>query len=361
MDINDAIAEALDAALPVPAAEAAEAEAPVEEQVDAAGTEVEEEDQGVEAAASDSDGDGEAVSEDEEGALELPEGYVAVPSVTEGLATEFALFDEEGEVEVPALVVEYKANGKVRRDRLDQVVKLAQWGVYNQEKEQRTQQIEQRATEVERELQQYAEALQQREKQLERLLTDEDFLYAVREAYEQENSPEKRAERAERELIDYRTQQEMSVIAQTGERFLQYEVEPAFQFIAEKLPSVSMQELEERFSYAMQAHLAKAPNGQPYIPESRYDEVRKYIVQDLATWAQMIHAMRSEPATDNKAQAELDRARVEAQKAKRAVGRVTKPAGQAQREAVKPNKTRAIATVDDAVESALEIALSSIR
>lgn len=357
MDINDAIAEALDAALPVPAAEV---EPAVEEEADVASTESEEESAPVEAAADEGEPDGEPVPESEEESLELPEGYVAVPSVTEGLATEFALFDDEGEVEVPALMVEYKANGKVRRDRLDQVVKLAQWGVYNQEKEQRTQQIEQRATEVEQQLNQYVEALQQREKQLERLLTDEDFLYAVREAYEQENSPEKRAERAERELVDYRTQQEMGAIAQTGQRFLEYEVEPAFQFITEKLPNVSMQELEERFSYAMQAHLEKAPNGAPYIPESRYDAVRKYIVQDLATWAQMIHAMRSESATDTKAQTELEKARIEAQKAKRAVGRVTKPAGQAQRETAKP-KQRAIATVDDAVESALEIALSSIR
>ena len=50
--------------------------------------------------------------------VEMPEGYVAVATVTDALATEFTLRDAEGEVEVPDLMVEYKANGKVRQGPL---------------------------------------------------------------------------------------------------------------------------------------------------------------------------------------------------------------------------------------------------
>ncbi len=78
----------------------------------------------------------------------LPEGYVAVPVVADQLATEFVLRDAEGEVEIPALIVEYKANGKVRQDRLDQVVKLAQFGVYNEAREQQFKQAESRLEEL---------------------------------------------------------------------------------------------------------------------------------------------------------------------------------------------------------------------
>ena len=82
-------------------------------------------------------------------AVTLPEGFVVVEPVVEGLVTDFTLKDADGdELEIPALIVEYKANGKVRTDRLDQVVKLAQFGVYNQEREQRVQVVEQEAREV---------------------------------------------------------------------------------------------------------------------------------------------------------------------------------------------------------------------
>ena len=127
----------------------------------------------------------------------MPEGYVAVPTVMDDLATEFSLHDADGEVEVPNLMVEYKANGKMRSDRLDQVVKLAQWGVYNQDREQKVQQVEQLSQQVYQEREELAALLSEREGQIEKLLLDDDFLLAVRDAYGEQNSPENRAARAE--------------------------------------------------------------------------------------------------------------------------------------------------------------------
>lgn len=302
----------------------------------------------------------EADEESEDDAA--PEGYVVVPTVTDKLATEFTLMDAEGEVEIPELLVEYKANGKIRKDRLDQVVKLAQFGVYNQEREQQIKQIEQQAAQLEAERESVYEILAEREAQMQRMLEDENFLYAVREAYENENTPERRLARAEQEKRDLQVQYEMSNIQERGTTFYNAEVGPALEMIADALPTVPFDELEERFAYAMQAHVEVAPNGQPYIPASRYDAVRRYILDDLAGWAQFQHSRRSTATTvqDTKAQQELERARIDAQKAKRAVGQAMKPIGRAAKDGGKPRAARP-ATVDDAVSSALDEVLSSLR
>jgi len=358
VDISEAIASAVDSALPPQTPDADETEqsvAPVAEAEVAPDIDLT------------PDADEAVESEDTPVAetVELPEGYVAVPVVTDGLATEFTLKDAEGEVEIPDLMVEYKANGKVRQDRLDQVVKLAQWGVYNAEREQQIKQVEQQAQVTQQELQQYVAVLEEREKQIERLLTDEDFLYAVREAYDAENSPERRAERAMQETENLRVQYQMADIERSGAQFYESEVSPAIDMIVTALPTIAPDELLERFTYAMQAHVERAPNGQAYIPASRYDAVRKYIVDDLASWAQFQHSRRAQPAAPSPVQAtaskELERARVDAQKAKRVVGQATKPVGRAGGTGTEKPRASRIASVDDAVSSALDEVLSAIR
>lgn len=296
----------------------------------------------------------------------MPEGYVAVPTVTDDLATEFALYDADGEVEVPNLMVEYKANGKMRSDRLDQVVKLAQWGVYNKDREEKVQQVEQVAQQVYQEREELAALLSEREEQIEKLLMDDDFLMAVRDAYGEQNSPESRAARAEQEVKDIRVQNQMSAIAEKGQVFYENEVMPALNMIVGALPSISVDELAEKFQMAMYAHVERAPNGEAYVPASRYDAIRQYILDDLAVWAQGQHGRRSKSTTSapqretQKALAERDRARIESQKAKRAVGQKTLPVGNAGKPSGKP-KAYAGNTVDDAVANALSTALSSFR
>jgi hypothetical protein len=359
MDISTALSEAAEAAIsavpqdapppaPEPEPDTPEPELPPE---------VEADDQADEAPAEEA----EAESED---APALPEGYVAVPVVEDKLATDFVLKDAEGEVEIPALIVEYKANGKVRQDRLDQVVKLAQFGVYNEAREQQIKQVEQDAIALQQEREEYAQLLQEREAQLERLLQDEDFFLSVRDAYQAENSPEKRAERAEREVERVRTEAQLTKIQEVGSQFYTSEVRPALDLIAQTLPSVTPDELEERMAYAMQLHAQVGPNGQPYLPASQFDAARQYIVNDLAVWAQMTHARRSEVATPPQvveAQQAAVKAQVEAQKAKRALGQATKPIGRAaSAEKAKPKATKP-KTLDDALDSAMDEILSSLR
>ena len=353
MDLGEAISSAVASALP-PQQDTAVAE------------------DAEEVLAPDVDGDGgdapDSVEESEElgDQPNMPEGYVAVPTVTDDLATEFALYDADGEVEVPNLMVEYKANGKMRSDRLDQVVKLAQWGVYNKDREEKVQQVEQVAQQVYQEREELAALLSEREEQIEKLLMDDDFLLAVRDAYGEQNSPESRAARAEQEVQDIRVQHQMSAIAEKGQVFYENEVMPALNMIAGALPSVSVDELAEKFQMAMYAHVERAPNGEAYVPASRYDAIRQYILDDLAVWAQGQHGRRSKSTTSapqretQKALAERDRARIESQKAKRAVGQKTLPVGNAGKPSGKP-KAYAGNTVDDAVANALSTALSSFR
>ena len=347
MDVAEAISSAIESALP-----------PAQDNVAA--------DDADETLAPDAADDSVDDSEESDAPVDMPEGYVAVRTVTDDLATEFTLRDAEGEVEVPDLMVEYKANGKMRQDRLDQVVKLAQWGVYNQEREQKVQQVEQLSQQVQQEREEIAALLSEREAQIEKLLVDDDFLLAVRDAYGEQNSPEQRATRAEQQVQDIRVQQQMSAIAEKGETFYTNEVMPALNMIAEALPSIPAEELAEKFQMAMYAHVERAPNGEAYIPASRYDAVRQYILDDLAVWAQAQHGRRSRATTSTpqretqQALAERDRARIESQKAKRAVGQKTLPVGSAGKPSGKP-KAYAGNTVDDAVASALSTALSSFR
>ena len=253
-------------------------------------------------------------------------------------------------------MVEYKANGKMRSDRLDQVVKLAQWGVYNKDREEKVQQVEQLSQQVYQEREELAALLSEREEQIEKLLMDDDFLLAVRDAYGEQNSPENRAARAEQQVKDIRVQHQMSAIAEKGQVFYENEIAPALDMIAKALPSVPVEELAEKFQMAMYAHVERAPN----------DAIRQYILDDLAVWAQAQHGRRSPSTTSapqretQKALAERDLARVEAQKAKRVVGQKTLPVGNAGKPSGKP-KASVGNTVDDAVANALSTALSSFR
>lgn len=294
----------------------------------------------------------------------LPEGYVAVPTVADKLATDFVLRDAEGEVEVPDLIVEYKANGKVRRDRLDKVVKLAQFGVYNEERDRKVQETERTLQTAQQERAQMLAQMQEYEQEMERLLTDDDYFLSSRDRFAERNSPEQRAVRAEREMQDLRMQTQMQSISSRGEQFYQAEVVPALTMIAQALPTITPQELEDRMAYAMSLHAETAPNGQKYLPASQYDTLRSYLVQDLVVWAQMQHAARSEdaPVTPKAATAQdskLARAQAESQKAKRALGQATRPIGRAGNGQFKTPKPKPIHNIDDAMESATAEVLSS--
>jgi len=286
--------------------------------------------------------------------------YAEVAVLESDLQAEFSVLDEDGELEIPNIKVRYKANGRDREDRLDQVVKMAQMGVYNVERQEAVKKIEAHAQYVEQQVKETAATLQAREKQIERLLTDDNYLFEIRDRFEQHNSPEARARRAEEEVRSVRAQTEMAEISRKGTQFYTTSVEPALDYLDEVLPNVGKEELASRMVRQLQSHYVIGPTGEPYLPESSYGAVRDYLVEDLALWAQAQNLNRGGSATPvSGAQKALDEARVEAQKAKRVVGKKTRPVGKA-----KPGKVRSkpkpINNVDDAMDSALSEVLASV-
>lgn len=109
------------------------------------------------------------------------------------LATDFDLYDAEDQaIEYPAdLKIKFNANGKEVELPLDRTVRLAKMGFYNEEKEQRYEQLDQRNQQLEpfaRDLHDEATTLNSH---LVRILAgDDEFLAKAREFYARETSPE---------------------------------------------------------------------------------------------------------------------------------------------------------------------------
>ena len=293
--------------------------------------------------------------EDAQDEVALPEGYAAVATVKDGLVTEFSIRDAEGEIEVPDLTIEYKANGRVRKDRLDQVVKLAQFDVYNVEREQKLVAREQA---VQEEASQVKQLLSTRESQLEAILQDPEVYEMARERYMQANAPENQVQRLQNQLRERDTQQARQQVAMQSRAFIEQEVAPALSTIAEACPEVTVEELGAQLSLAMYSLME---NGQ--VPPHKYPMIRQYIIHQLTDWAEDTHARRYSrvASVQQTAGKEVEQAKVVAQKAKRQVARATKPMGRggAPTQGTAP-RSNAPVSVDSAVDDAMADVMAGI-
>jgi hypothetical protein len=283
----------------------------------------------------------------------LPSGYVAIPAIGADAVSTFALYDSTGEIEAPALQVEYKANGKMRVDRLDQVVKLAQMGVYNYERDAaREQDTSDRIAEMQ-------SVIDTRESQLQQLLDNEDVYLAARDRYAEANTPEMRANALAKENAAMRAERVAETDSATARHFYSNEVLPALRVLTEALPEVSEEELS---SYLTASAMPLLRGG--IVPPQHYDTMRQYIVEELTPLAQRLNNVRRSKieAASGKAQKQVAAAQVSAQKAKREVGKILKPGARgmttSSHEAKKPKPH---SSVDDAVESAMSYVLAELR
>lgn len=299
------------------------------------------------------DGDGVTTDEgDEEGEERkpLPESVTFKP-IADALKTEFVAYDTEGNpVEaIPDMVIEYKANGKIRKDRIDQVVKMAQLGVYNRDREE--QSIAQQQ-EVEGLANQAISRLETRESQLRQLLEDPDVYEQVRNTYLAENEPEKRAERAERETAQVRASVAEEQANREGTVFYENRVLPVLDAILTEFPEVEPDELIAQFTFAMQPVLQ---DGR--IPRERFASVAAYVESELADWAKAKHERRLakvKPATEA-----AQKSAIQAAKAKRAQAAASAPArGVGASSAKKAPASSSGGTVQDAENDALNTALA---
>lgn len=267
----------------------------------------------------------------------LPEGMVAVPKI-EGrdLATTFSVLDKDGELEPPDVTIKFMANGKERTEPLDKVVRLAQMGVYNAERDREITQTKQDAQQALQRAEQITQYARQLEAERERLLSDDTAYLTERAKYEARNTPEARVLAAQEQVqqAEFRTQ--FMQVAQQGQTFMERELEPAVETIVKMLPTVDREEIAARLLLVSDRYKVHTALGS-IIPPTAYQPIRDAILKDIVPWAQQVHESRDtdrktaqQRADTEKAAAEqkAKAAQVEAQKARNLVGRQAKPGQQ---------------------------------
>jgi hypothetical protein len=255
----------------------------------------------------------------------------------------FQVFGEDGETPVtpPKMLLEFKANGKIRREPLDRVVEFAQFGVYNHEREQALQRSQEEAAQEVESV--YAE-LEQREAAIERLLTDPDYFDAVHQRFTQEKSPEREATRAKAEAQRLRDEMNSSKMEQQGQQFFEQVVYPGIDAIMRENP-----EIDDPEEVAARLALMLEPlreNGR--IPLSKHRQVEALIASDLRDWARATNAKRAE---------RLVKAKTHEQRAKNALGAVASPTSIGSAPPARRERTGPV-TIEDVDE---DIMTSTIR
>ena len=242
------------------------------------------------------------------------------------LLTEFTVQEGEEEKEIPReMTLTFTANKQERKDvPLDKVVLMAQMGFYNEEREQQVLAAKEFVASTRTENEQLRQTIQEVAKRAERLLTDEQFFETAQNEFIRINSPEERAQRAEKELEDLRTsgstQSDNTQAEADAKNYIASNLAPALEKVVTAYSTVSEDEVMGRF------HRLTAPllvNG--IVPISRLGDVEKIINEDMANWAQQIHLER-----DTKAKAkdlEVKAERTKTTLAKKQVARKTKPTG----------------------------------
>lgn len=272
----------------------------------------------------------ETVPTDSEGAeAKAPE--VEVPKAERKLMTEFKVLDTEGELEVPEIEIEFKAKGEMRKLPLDHVVRLAQFGFANEEREQQVLASKRFVAEAQEKEQQFHQTIQQYEQYYEKMFNDPAFYEEARLAFINQNSPEARAQRAEGELA--RQRQEKLVERENVQRaeFTQQAVVPVVTRLLTENPLVNENEIIGRFSTLTAPFLVQGK-----VPLNRLREVEHVVQNDLTTWAQQTQYERTlaKQESDRKAA----QATHQVAQAKRQAARVFAQPGQVPEPQPKPTK-----------------------
>ncbi len=280
------------------------------------------------------------------------------------LATQFTLKDAQGELAIPeGLIVEYVANGKTRTDSLDKVVKMAQMGVYNAERVQRTLQIEAQSEEIRSYAEQIEGQLKTRESQLTQLLSDPDYLARAQAEFQAQQTPEKQRERLQRELDESRLEAERAPIRAQGSQYFQREVVPALDMVAKAMPNVTSAEIGKKL-HSFVDRLRDPRTG--LVHPSQYPQIEGFFRDELIPWARWMDHSRAElngtpsgqtqqSATAEelaKTKKELEEAKVRAQRAKRASSANLRPSGN--RSVPAAQQKKAPVTRDEILEDVIQ-------
>lgn len=282
--------------------------------------------------------------------------------------TSYEAYDGEESVDVPeSLTVKFTAaNGKQYAKNLDGLVELAKHGTYNHELQQEAKQAREELTQVPQLRQRITELEQAPERTaayVERLFSDMNFLASEIEAYEQSNTPDARAERAERALQDEREKFSRAATMREAEAYAATNVHAPFADLLTQYPSVSVQDASQELAALVAPYKV---NG--VVPPASLPTVARLVSSHLAPWMAQQHEHRSTAsATANaKSKAEQDaqaKAHAAAQKKtlalKRQVARAIAPSG-ASGSTGTTGQRKPAKNYRDAADSALDKALKSV-
>lgn len=273
------------------------------------------------------------------------EPEVPVPTLKRSPETPFTVTDDKGELELPDLYFNFKANNKdYEKVPLDKLVRFAQMGIYNAEKEARFRDVEQNVGQIERRATMAETRVQELEKFYDRLLADPAYYEQAATMYQEQNTPEQRIARAEERTRAMQAQFELereelrrsarheAQADQLKQRysheqenqqvasFVKHDLAPAFNRLITEHPHVNEREVLGQYT------LLSAPlmdSGR--IPLNRLAELKALVDHDLSNWVVALNADRefAQQATVKKVQ----QARAAATTAKRQVARAAAPTG----------------------------------
>jgi hypothetical protein len=143
---------------------------------------------------------------------------------------------EASPVDVPDAMLRYKVDGKIIEMPLDKTVLLAQQNATNA---RQVQSLTELKSQYEAQVQALTESQQQYEQYYERMLYDDAFRQQAADAYAEANSPERRAESAERKLAVYQQEQSVQAEEQYITRFASEVIMPALGNLAQQYEGVS--------------------------------------------------------------------------------------------------------------------------
>jgi hypothetical protein len=288
----------------------------------------------------------EGLTPPEEGADTEKEGSArSEPAKEAPPLTKFQVFDEQGELEVPALKFKFKANGKEREEPLDKVVQLAQMGYYNEEREQQVLAGKQFVQEAQRQRDEAATLAQQYEGYYSRLLEDPAFYEQARQVWQEQNSPAQRAVRAEQEVQALRYQQQLAGEDAQIAGFVSQELTPKVEKLLGQHPHVSFDEVMGRYTTLTAPLLVRGR-----IPLGSLSQVGNLVDNELTAYARHLEDERS--TAERQQSARVKNAKVETALAKRQIARRTAPPAAS---APAQPKQKKYATAKDWLEDTLPV------
>jgi hypothetical protein len=309
--------------------------------------------------ADEADGEGEAESGEADGPR-LPAPDPKRPNVR------FAVADAEGAIEPPVdLRFTFTADGgKVFKDvPLAQLVQHAQRGVFNQRVHDELAEYRQALPEIRSTLDEYEEAVQTPSQRVERLLTDDEYLFTLREEYERAKSPEARAERAERALRERDEEAARTQRIAAVESFVSDRIAPRLdELVSQANGLVSWDEIWGRFDTLLSPYKVRG-----VIPPEKAGIMADVLERELAPFVEQLVETRQarstrEAARTLAAQRAAKRAEQEASTlAKRQFARrALAPAAGATRAAPPQGQPKPIRNTSDAFDSIMADAAAAL-